>query len=84
MIAKDLINYMIPPLKPNDTVEKAKQWMEELRVSELPVSENGKYLGLFTEDMVFNEDLAAVNILEVELDAKEVMVYQALLKHIKA
>ncbi len=76
MIAKDLINYMIPPLKPNDTVEKAKQWMEELRVSELPVSENGKYLGLFTEDMVFNEDLAAVNILEVELDAKEVMVYE--------
>ena len=57
MIAKDLINYMIPPLKPDDEISKAKQWMEELRLSELPVVEDGKFLGIIDEELLFNEEL---------------------------
>lgn len=49
MIAEELINQMIPPLKLYDTVEKALRWMDEFRVNELPVVNNRKYLGLATE-----------------------------------
>lgn len=57
MIARDLINYMIPPLRTEDKISKAKQWMEELRLSELPVIESGKFLGIIDEEMIFNEEL---------------------------
>lgn len=57
MIAKDLINYMIPPLKPLDRVSKAKQWMEELRLSELPVIDGERFLGIIDEEMLFDETL---------------------------
>ncbi|WP_237717836.1 hypothetical protein [Pontibacter sp. BAB1700] len=45
MIAEELINQMIPPLKLYDTVDKALRWMDEFRVNELPVSRNRKYMG---------------------------------------
>jgi len=50
MIAKELINYMIPPLKTSDPISKVKLWMRELRVFELPVTDDDKYLGLITDD----------------------------------
>ncbi|MEQ9297676.1 MAG: CBS domain-containing protein [Cyclobacteriaceae bacterium] len=56
MIAKELINYMIPPLKPTDEVDKAVMWMEELRVSELPVVDEGKFLGILNEDLIFDNN----------------------------
>lgn len=56
MIAKDLINYMIPPLKPTDDLSKAKEWMEELRVTELPVADQGIFLGLITEEQILDAD----------------------------
>ncbi len=56
MIAKELINYMIPPLKPTDEVHKAMTWMEELRTSELPVVDNGKFLGVLNEELIFENN----------------------------
>ena len=49
MIAEELINQMIPPLKLYDTVDKALRWMDEFRVNELPVVSNRRYMGLATE-----------------------------------
>lgn len=57
MIAKELINYMIPPLKPTDDIGKAKQWMDELHLSQLPVSEEGLFLGVISEEMLFDSEL---------------------------
>lgn len=74
MIAEELINQMIPPLKLYDTVEKALRWMDEFRVNELPVVSNRKYLGMATEpDLV---DLTDRNqtLKEVELDYQDVHV----------
>ena len=50
MIAKELINYMIPPLKTSDPISKVKLWMRELRVFELPVTDSDRFLGLITDD----------------------------------
>ena len=49
MIAEDLLNQMIPPLKVSDTIGKAAKWLEEFHVSQLPVLNNRAYLGLITD-----------------------------------
>ncbi len=57
MIAKDFINYMVPPLKPSDPVTKAKSWMNELRIAELPIVDEGNFLGLINEDTILDANL---------------------------
>jgi len=53
MIAQELINDMIPPLKMSDKAKKALGWMEELRVAQLPVVHDGAFLGFVSEEMLF-------------------------------
>ncbi|MCU0443707.1 MAG: CBS domain-containing protein [Microscillaceae bacterium] len=74
MIAEDLINPMIPPLKLTDKVQKAIQWMEELRVNQLPVIEHDEYRGLVTEDLIyqFNDEKARIG--DLSLTSSEVFV----------
>lgn len=56
MIAEELINHMIPPLKSTDDAHKALVWMEELRCNELPVIDNEKFVGFITEEMILEEN----------------------------
>lgn len=56
MIAEELINDMIPPLKLKDDANKALVWMEELRCNELPVVDREKFLGFVTEDLIMEEN----------------------------
>ena len=49
MRAVDLITDEIPPLKHTDTAEKALNWMEEFKVSHLPVLKNGNFVGVISE-----------------------------------
>jgi acetoin utilization protein AcuB len=58
MIAEELINQMIPPLKLSDPADKALRWMEEFRVNQLPVVKGREYLGMVTEKDII--DLAGV------------------------
>lgn len=46
MHASDLIARDIPHLRPEDTVARALDWMEEFKVSELPVVDKGRLVGL--------------------------------------
>src|SRR5690606_37818220 len=52
MIAEDLINHMIPPLKGSDDAHKAIVWMEEFRCNHLPVVEDGLLLGFISEEII--------------------------------
>ncbi|GHA67361.1 CBS domain-containing protein [Pontibacter akesuensis] len=74
MIAEELINQMIPPLKLYDTVEKALRWMDEFRVNELPVVSNRKYMGLATELTLIELPDRARQLKELELEYQEVHV----------
>lgn len=49
MLAGDLITEDIPPLKVTDTVEMALDWMEQFKVSHLPVVNDRKLVGLVSE-----------------------------------
>jgi acetoin utilization protein AcuB len=55
MTAKELITDEIPPLVHTDTGEKALNWMEEFKVSHLPVLKNGNFVGVVSEADVLDK-----------------------------
>jgi predicted transcriptional regulator len=74
MIAEELINQMIPPLKIYDTVEKAVRWMEEFRVNQLPVVKNRKYMGMITDEEIIEKNLYGVTLDTLKLGYTDVYV----------
>ena len=52
MIAAELINHMVPPLKVTDDAHKAIVWMEEFRCNYLPVTDEGHLLGFISEEII--------------------------------
>ncbi|MDX1349320.1 MAG: CBS domain-containing protein [Putridiphycobacter sp.] len=54
MKAEELISEYIPPIKPTETGEKALAWMNELRVSHLAVVDGNNYLGVVSDDDIFD------------------------------
>lgn len=75
MIAEELVNQMIPPLKPSDKVQKAIQWMEELRVNQLPVIDKDEYKGLVSEDLIYENNDENAHITDLELIYPNIFVY---------
>jgi hypothetical protein len=69
MIAIELVNQIIPPLKSTDTVKKAIQWMEEFRVSQLPLIAQNEYKGLILESVLYdcNDENADINPAAIEI-----------------
>jgi len=55
MNAIDLITYEIPPLVHTDTGEKALIWMDEFKVSHLPVLKNGNFVGVVSETHILDK-----------------------------
>ncbi len=53
MLASEHINPILPYLSPTDSVQKAINWMEEYKLYHLPVIENDQYLGLISENVLF-------------------------------
>jgi acetoin utilization protein AcuB len=74
MIAQDLINEMIPPLKLSDSGEKAKHWMEELRLSQLPVVDKSVYQGMLLEETLLDAENLVKPVSEFRLDYKDLSV----------
>ncbi len=74
MLAIDLINEDLPPLKPTDTVRKALSWLESFRVSELPVVDKRKYLGIVQEEMLYELSDPETPLSELDFEAEDVFV----------
>ena len=62
MLAKDLITDEIPPLKTSDIGLMAINWMDEFKVSHLPIVNRHEYLGLISDT-----DILDLNITDNEL-----------------
>lgn len=75
MIAEELVNPMIPPLKLSDDTEKAILWMEELRLHQLPVVEGGQFLGMIQEETLYDGNDPKKPIREYPLDAADARVF---------
>lgn len=55
MKALELISDEIPPLTHTDTGEKALRWMDEFKVSHLPVLKNGNFVGVISESDILDK-----------------------------
>lgn len=80
MQAYEFINNLIPPLKPSDKSGMALSWMEEIRTDILPVVDQGTFLGLIREEMIFDQNNADTLIEEIQIDNQNCWVYSD--KHI--
>lgn len=54
MRAIELITEDLPPLTHLDTGEKAMHWMDEFKVSHLPVLKNGNFVGVVSENDILD------------------------------
>lgn len=85
MIAS-LININIPPLHPNDTVAKALSWMDEFKVSHLPlIDKNGKLIGNISEAELIDSNAPEKTIgsLKLVLDRSYISNHQHYLDVLK-
>lgn len=54
MLAAELIDPMLPALKPTDTVGQALEWMQEHRIGQLVMIDLGQYRGIISEDLLLD------------------------------
>ncbi len=54
MLATELIDPMIPALKSSDLVGQALDWMQEHRIGQLVLTDQGEYRGVVTEEMLMD------------------------------
>ena len=54
MKAIELIQNDIPPVRINETIEKALNWMDEFKLNHIPVLNETEYVGLLSDDMVYD------------------------------
>lgn len=78
MIAETILSNDIPPLMTSDSGLKAIAWMEEFRVNHLPIVNNRHFLGLISEEDVFNLNSpeAPLGNHELQLSNLHVKAYQ--------
>ena len=63
MLAENLISDVIPSVKSTELGQKALSWMDEFRVSHIPVVDDSKYLGLVSDKLIYD-----LNVLEVPIE----------------
>ncbi len=74
MIAEELINHMVPPLKVTDDAHKAVVWMEEFRCNHLPVVNEGRLLGFISEEIILESNDIEKSLGDFDLVGKDCAV----------
>lgn len=67
MVISQLIKDTIPPLRVNDTGERALAWMDVFQIDQLPLLHGKNYLGLISRNAL-NHQILKDKILSYELD----------------
>lgn len=55
MIAKELINQIVPALNANDDIARASSLMDDLHLSVLPVTDGDKFCGFIKEESLYDD-----------------------------
>ncbi len=74
MLAKNLISDVVPALKTSDTGVQALNWMEVFRVKHLPIVNHQQFLGLISDQDIFDLNNAEEAIGNHELSLKRPFV----------
>lgn len=78
MIAEDLVNSMIPPLKLTDNLQKALDWMNSFKLNHLPVLDGETFIGIIGEDQLYDsvDKTALISSLDIYMEDAFVKPYQ--------
>ena len=76
MIASLLIDPMLPALKTSYPVEEVLEWMEESELSQLPVVDNGRYLGMVSVNEMSDPGLSGVLLSGMPLEHSRTFAYE--------
>lgn len=74
MTTAEIINHEFPILKLSDSVGKALNWMEENRIGQLVIVDDGKYAGIISEDILMDYDEKML-LADVMLQFSEIFLY---------
>ena len=74
LLAEELLNQMIPPLKGTDTTAKAARWLDEFHVQQLPVLAGRRYRGLVTEGDLADYENPDTQLAELPLGYADAVV----------
>jgi len=58
MLAKELISEVVPALRTSDTGLQALSWMDIFRISHLPIVNNKEFLGLISDQDIYDLNMA--------------------------
>lgn len=75
MLAKELITEDIPPLKHTDSVEKAIAWMDDFKVTHMPVLKGVTFLGVVEELQLLDAKNASMSLAEAGITYSQVKVF---------
>jgi Mg/Co/Ni transporter MgtE len=75
MLAKDIINHVLPILKSSDTVGDALGWMEDYKVGQLAIVEDTEYRGLISQDILLDAD-ESLPMVALQPECPEVFVLE--------
>lgn len=76
MVAKSFLSALIPPVESSELAEKALMWMADFHIQHLPVIENGRFLGLISEDDIYELSKPETTIAEHNYSNKNVFVHE--------
>jgi CBS domain-containing protein len=77
MLAKDLISNDVPPLKVNDDGKKALEWMDDFKVSHLPVIDRTNYIGLVSDTDILDMNNPTENVGKLRRNFTKPFVFES-------
>jgi acetoin utilization protein AcuB len=71
LLAKDLITDTVPSIKTSDTATRVLEWMNEFKVTQLPVVNHEQLLGIITEDDILDSGVEDLPVGAIRLSLPE-------------
>lgn len=71
MIAREFISDTVPSVKSTDAAGRALDWMNQFKVAQLPIVDQGRYLGMVTEDDILEATDLSLTVAEIRLGGWE-------------
>jgi acetoin utilization protein AcuB len=75
MIASELIVDILPPIKPSESCGKAIKWMNEFKVSHLPVVNKNEFIGIISEEMLYDVNDEELSIEDSGCQLLNIFIY---------
>ncbi len=74
MIARELISKVVPPLRPGDDADRALLWMDDFKVSHLPVVDGKVFMGMLSESDIMDANAPGSTIGALDADLEKAFV----------